>query len=197
MRSTLKKLRYWLRKVVIYTRYQKAQVIFLTILTLLGVYLIWKATDGFTSYGDITLDFGVEILSLVMTYVFFDSILKRVERNRIKEYPELDFPKFIQSIDSAQRTVRILNTWTDFITRHAYQEDFIKAITRAMKRGVVIEFLLLDPRSHAVAMRQKELGTEHNVEQNIRENIQSQPGSAVCLLLDLLTLNQTGLTQAL
>jgi hypothetical protein len=169
----MEKLRYRSRRLWLFLRYRKNQIVLLFLLCGFAFTILWLATDGFTAKRDeVLLNFGTDILGLIFAYLLFDSILQRIEQDRIKENPEFDIPRFIKMIEQAERKIRILNTWTDLISVSAYREKFLPAVKRATMRGVRFEFLILDPRSTAVAERQRDIGPDYNVEQSIRDNLQ-------------------------
>lgn len=169
----MQKLRYRIRKTWLLLSRRRSHILFLVVLASTAVYILSLATNGFSAnIQSFLINISTDIFGLIFAYVLFDTILHRIERDKIKEHPELDMPGFIDRVQYADRRVRILSTYTDFIFINLYKDTFLSAVKAATIRGVTFEFLLLDPRSSDnVATRQRSIGPSYDVEQNIRDNL--------------------------
>ncbi|WP_462202562.1 tetratricopeptide repeat protein [Frankia sp. CcWB3] len=77
---------------------------------------------------------------------------------------------FIARIASSRRSVRLLNTWTDLATPE-HRTAFADAVLAAVDAGAIIQVLLLDPDSPAVAGRAADLLRSVDVPGMIHSNL--------------------------
>ncbi len=77
---------------------------------------------------------------------------------------------FIARVTASQRSVRLLNTWTDLVSA-PHRDAFTGAVLAAVDAGAIVQILLLDPDSPAAAARAADLSHRVDVPAEIRANL--------------------------
>jgi len=93
---------------------------------------------------------------VALTFVVFDPIFEDLRRNAVEQHRTLDQDQLVTNIATARTEVAVMETWTGLL-EESHRDRFLTALTAALRNGVEVRILLLDPESAAAAQRAEEL----------------------------------------
>jgi hypothetical protein len=143
-------------------------IVLLSILTAGSLY--WaRDTDQYV--GNLMLNIGASFLGAIVTYALINPMMVRAENQAEKVLDRFNHGAVIQHINDASSTVRIFETGLALLDER-YQRRFLAACLAALKGGVKIKILLLDPDCRAAEQRAEELrGSGTRIHELIRHNL--------------------------
>lgn len=115
------------------------------------------ASSSFTQ--NLFVDLGAGLMAVIATFFVLNPLFEQVRTSNTQEHPKLDQTRYIAHVADSRKIVRILETWTPLLN-DLHREDFLRAVTEALKNGAKIEILLLNPDSRAAEQRTDELSDE-------------------------------------
>jgi hypothetical protein len=108
-------------------------------------------------YGqEIMVNVGASLLMVALSFVVFDPIFESMRRNAVEEHRTLNHDQLVENITTAMVEVDILETWTGLLEER-HRERFLDGLSSALRHGVELRVLLLDPESSAAEQRAEEL----------------------------------------
>jgi hypothetical protein len=122
---------------------------------ILGLFFDRDRLPG-SQISDFFSNFSVDILGGIIIFVILDRSIKHL--SPIGEQQTLPVQDFINDLRNSTRyNAKILDTWTYLLNEKKYREDFIPSLRQALKNGVRIQVLIIDPKSEAALQRAEEL----------------------------------------
>ncbi|GLI02822.1 hypothetical protein [Phytohabitans aurantiacus] len=131
----------------------------ITLAVLLGVTGTFLLVAGVWAPGyaqEIMVNLGASLVMVALSFVVFDPIFEDMRRNAVEEHRTLNHDQLVTNIAAARVEVDILETWTGLL-EDRYRDRFLDAVTTAVRAGVGVRVLLLDPESSAAEQRAEEL----------------------------------------
>ncbi len=123
------------------------------------------------------LHLGADFISAFVVFFAFDILLQRIEEDKVKTHETLDHAGIIKGIfDKIEdnsgasdkiRDIRIWESWTNlFEVSEKWRHNFEMVLVEALKKGVHIKVLLVNPGSIGMNLRQTDLdgGLEEHAE---------------------------------
>ncbi|MEJ3746685.1 hypothetical protein WEI85_25780 [Actinomycetes bacterium KLBMP 9797] len=139
-----------------FLRSRRRQVILAVLLAVAGIAALVSGSYV-AGYGqEIMVNVGASLLMVALSFVVFDPIFEDMRRNAVEEHRTLNHEQLVGNIATAAVEVDILETWTGLL-EDRHRERFLDAVTTALRRGVEVRVLLLDPESSAAEQRAEEL----------------------------------------
>jgi len=105
------------------------------------------------------VNLGAGLIGVIATFFVLNPLFEQVRTANTQEHTKLDQARYIAHVADSRKMIRILETWTPLLNE-IHREEFLWAMTEALKNGAKIEILLLDPDSRAAEQRTDELGDE-------------------------------------
>jgi hypothetical protein len=138
-------------------------------LTVLGVALVLSLgtlalslTVAAVPYRDILINIGTSLLGVVATVLILEPL---IERSRTPEeiiHSEFPYELFLQGVASSSRQIRVLGAWP-YVMDHPWRQRFLAGLSDAVRRGVDVQILVLDPGSKAAEQRARDLDNTFDV----------------------------------
>lgn len=126
------------------------------VLTLVAVVMLVLARV-LRGYGsDLMMNLGASLVMVAFGYVIFDPLFEEARKARVEEHVRFDHEGFCAQVAASRHSVSVLETWTGLL-EDAYRRPFLHALRAALRGGVAVRILLLDPDSAAAAQRTEEL----------------------------------------
>jgi hypothetical protein len=138
----------------------------LAVAAALLVYGVAGISDGLPN---MALNLGTSMLGALITVAIIGPIIRYVQEGTVREHSRLDYGWFTDQVNDAERQVQILTTFSNLLD-HAVTERFFRAVRAVLGRRAYVRILLLNPRSLAADVRQKEL-TEGNTRLSVQREI--------------------------
>lgn len=137
-------------------RVRRRQVQWAVLLGAAGAVLL-VVGRGTSGYGqDILVNVGASLVMVALSFIVFDPVFEDLRKNAVEEHRTLDHDRLILHIAAAQTEVDILETWTGLL-EDRHRDRFLGAVDSAVRHGVDVRILLLDPDSAAAEQRAEEL----------------------------------------
>jgi hypothetical protein len=139
-----------------FLRSRRRQVVLSVLLAVLGVAALvggWYVPG----YGqEIMVNVGASLIMVALSFVVFDPIFENMRRNAVEEHRTLNHDQLVENISGSMVEVDILETWTGLL-EDRHRDRFLDGLTSALRHGVEVRILLLDPESSAAEQRAEEL----------------------------------------
>lgn len=104
---------------------------------------------------NLAINLGAELIGTVVIYAALTPIVRSAE-GRIREHSRLSYRWFTDRVSGAQRRVQVLDTFSGlFSDQHG--QRFLDVATDLLRRGGIVQVLLLSPDSPAADQRTAEL----------------------------------------
>ncbi|GAA4470288.1 hypothetical protein [Phytohabitans houttuyneae] len=140
----------------LFVRSRRRQIVLALLLGVAGVTLLVAGKDV-AGYGqEILVNLGASLIMVALSFVVFDPIFEDMRRNAVEQHRTLNHDQLVSHIAAAQTEVDILETWTGLLEERN-RDRFLAAVTLALRNGVGVRILLLDPESSAAEQRAEEL----------------------------------------
>src|SRR4029079_16381787 len=108
------------------------------------------------------INIGASFLGVVATVLILEPL---IERSRTPEeiiHSEFPYELFLQGVATSSRQIRILGAWP-YVMDHPWRERFLTGLGAAVRRGVDVQILVLDPGSKAAEQRARDLDNKFDV----------------------------------
>jgi hypothetical protein len=151
-------------------RLRTGSILAVSVLCALSFVALYLARDTEQYLGNLLLNLGASFVGAVVTYALVNPLMTRAETQREKILDHFDQNAMNTHVAEAKTIVRIFETGVPMLDQ-PYRRDFLDACRGALKGGVKLEVLLLDPDCRAAAQRAEELGSALDVRLLIRENL--------------------------
>jgi hypothetical protein len=135
---------------------RRRQVQWAVLLGIAGAALLVVGRDTRGYSQDILVNVGASLVMVALSFVVFDPIFEDLRKNAVEEHRTLDHDELIRHIAAARTEVDILETWTGLL-EDSHRDRFFHAVDAALRHGVDVRVLLLDPDSAAAEQRAEEL----------------------------------------
>jgi hypothetical protein len=110
-----------------------------------------------SGYGqEIMVNLGASLVMVALSFIVFDPIFEDMRRNVVEEHRTLNHDQLVTHIAAVQTEIDVLETWTGLL-EDSHRDRFLGALTAALRKGVEVRILLLDPESAAAEQRAEEL----------------------------------------
>lgn len=119
--------------------------------------LIWQSAGVDQYPQNIALNIGADIIGAIITVFVIMPLISRAQDGRVREHARLDYEWFTEQVHGAASCVKLLDTFSNLLDQPV-TDRFFRAVELAIGRQAVVQVLLLDPDSLAVALRAQELG---------------------------------------
>jgi hypothetical protein len=158
-------------RVIRMARRRTGSIAAVVVLAVLAAVALWWARDTQQYGGNLLLNIGASFVGAIVTYALVNPLMAREEQRAEKVLDHFDHFSVIQHINDARSTVRIFETGVALLDDH-YERRFLAACNAALRGGVKIEILLLDPDCRAAEQRAEELrDSTTRIRELIRENL--------------------------
>jgi hypothetical protein len=104
---------------------------------------------------NLAINLGAELIGTVVIYAALTPILRSTE-GRIREHSRLNYDWFTDRVRNTRRRIQVLDTFSGLFS-HEHGQRFLDAATDLLRRGGLVEILLLSPDSPAADQRTAEL----------------------------------------
>jgi hypothetical protein len=158
------------RTVRLFLRSRRRQITLAVLLGAAGAILLVAGAQVSGYSQDIMVNLGASFVMVALSFIVFDPVFEEMRRNAVEEHRTLNHDQLVNHIAAARTQVAILETWSGLL-EDRYRDRFATAVTAAVRRGVEIRVLLLDPDSAAALQRAEEL-RQPQVPVLIMENLQ-------------------------
>jgi len=142
-------------------------------LALSGGLLAYGALKTADGPANAALNMGTSMLGAMITVAIIGPIIRYVQEGTVREHRRLDYGWFGDQVSGARQQVQILTTFSNML-KHPNNLRFDRDIRAALANQAQVSVLLLDPRSLAVDLRQRELAggeVRLSVQRAVMENI--------------------------
>ncbi len=139
------------------------------VLSLAAVVMLVLARLYHGYLSDLLMNLGASLIMVAFGYVIFDPLFEEARKARVEEHLRFDHEAFSARVAASRHSVSILETWTGLL-EDAHRAGFTDALRTALRAGVEVRMLLLDPDSAAAAQRTEEL-RHVSVSTLIRDNL--------------------------
>lgn len=145
-----------LTSIALFLRSRARQIVLAALLGAAGLAMLIQGRHV-AGYGqEIMVNLGASFVMVALSFVVFDPIFEDMRRNAVEQHRTLNHDQLVTHIAGARAEVDILETWTGLL-EDRYRDRFLAAVTQALRYGVEVRVLLLDPESAAAEQRAEEL----------------------------------------
>lgn len=124
---------------------------------LLGAYI-----GPFAGLKDLMVNLGASFLGVIVTVLAIEPIIRRSRQPEEVIHDGFPYELFLNGVERSAYKVRILGAWP-YVMDQPFRRRFLNAVTKAARRKVLIEILILDPASKAAEQRAEDLGGKFDV----------------------------------
>lgn len=117
-------------------------------------------SDEFTK--EVLINLGATALGVFLTALVLEPLIERARRPEEIIYSAFPHQHYIAGVARARRAVRIMGAWP-YVMDPPWRTGFLAACRTAVKRGVHLQILVLDPLSHAALQRRHDLDNQIDV----------------------------------
>ncbi|MGH3962052.1 MAG: hypothetical protein ACRDRY_02175 [Pseudonocardiaceae bacterium] len=139
---------------------------------LVGVILILVSAFTTTLARDVLINLGASVIGVFLTAIVLEPLIERGRRPEEIIYPEFPHQNYITGLDRCSECVRIMGAWP-YVMEDRWRGDFLAALAGALRRGVAVQMLVLDPTSKAAEQRSLDLDNHVEVSSVISNVLQS------------------------
>ncbi|HWB37440.1 MAG TPA: hypothetical protein VHA75_15595 [Rugosimonospora sp.] len=143
----------WLTRLA---RSRRGPVLAIVLLVILSVVTLYMARDTDQYAGNLLLNIGASFVGAIITYALINPMMARAEDRADKVLDKFDHAMVMLRINEARSLVRVFETGIPLLDER-HKRRFLSACRAALRGGVKIEILLLDPDSRAAEQRADEL----------------------------------------
>ena len=118
------------------------------------------------------LNTAADLIGAVFTIYVITPIIERASQSRVREHSELDYARFLDRAARASSVLRILDTYSNLLIE-PYARRFEAVISDAVKRGVSVRILLINPTTLAAEQRDLELGQGDELYPRLNRNLET------------------------
>ena len=124
------------------------------------------------SFRDLLLNLGATALGVFLTAIVLEPLIERARRPEETIHSAFPHQEYLSGIQHARRQVKIMGAWP-YVMDPPWRESFLSSCSVALKHGVRIQILILDPLSHAAAQRRNDLDNQIDVAGIISDTLTS------------------------
>lgn len=149
---------------------RKGSILAVMVLSILAAIVLYWARDTDQYEGNLLLNIGANLIGAVVAYALINPLMSRAASREEKVLDHFDHANVIERINDSKNIVRIFETGVELLDG-PHLGSFRTACRAALKGGVRVEILVLDPDCRAAVQRAEELGSSLDIRSLILKNL--------------------------